>query len=549
MPPAELLTINPPLLVTDTHGRLSGHIKEESYSADFGDFASFLLHMRQQANHRRKNLLVVDSGDLHDGNGLSDATAVDGQDSNPIFEKINYDVLAIGNYELYANNVAEDTYRNFAPKWGKRYLTSNVFIKNSLISKSVPIGNLYNKFRMKFETRVMSYGFLFNFNGNANNTVVEQANVTVIKPWFQDSLMEDVDLYVIAGHLPVRWVEAITVVNAIRVKHPAKPIALLGGYLQVRDFKQYDGRAIDLSSGRFMETIGWLSVDGVHDRECHFNENACMGKDLTVTRRYLDNNVHIFKTRSLAHPKQQFDTWRGSKITKEITQLRKSLNLSDALRCAPQDYYLGRYPYTDARSLLNLVATQVLPISVVDPARKNPSLVVINSGSQRFDLFKGPFTLDDTYIVSPFHDDFVYATVPFRIAKNVENVLNRAPFQKRDIPVPPTTNASLTPGYVTNDDYGYGGDDWPHSAIPYVDAPNYIASPMPTGLADTDVVDVVWLSFFSKLIIPVFKDLDPANTYTPTSYRSDVDTNTMFVNFVKAKWSNTTCKIKWNKRQ
>ena len=49
---------------TDTHGWLSGHIKEGSYSADFGDFSSFLSHMREQAVHRRKDLLVVDSGGM-----------------------------------------------------------------------------------------------------------------------------------------------------------------------------------------------------------------------------------------------------------------------------------------------------------------------------------------------------------------------------------------------------------------------------------------------------------------------------------------------------
>lgn len=45
------------------------------------------------------------SGDLHDGNGLSDATIPDGALSNPIFENINYDVLTIGNHELYLNDM------------------------------------------------------------------------------------------------------------------------------------------------------------------------------------------------------------------------------------------------------------------------------------------------------------------------------------------------------------------------------------------------------------------------------------------------------------
>ena len=36
------------------------------------------------------------SGDLHDGNGLSDATKPNGKFSNPIFENVDYDVLTIG---------------------------------------------------------------------------------------------------------------------------------------------------------------------------------------------------------------------------------------------------------------------------------------------------------------------------------------------------------------------------------------------------------------------------------------------------------------------
>ena len=40
------------------------------------------------------------SGDLHDGNGLSDAALPNGVDSNPIFDEIDYDVLTIGMLDL-----------------------------------------------------------------------------------------------------------------------------------------------------------------------------------------------------------------------------------------------------------------------------------------------------------------------------------------------------------------------------------------------------------------------------------------------------------------
>ncbi|CAO3575183.1 unnamed protein product [Mortierella alpina] len=399
---------------TDTHGWLSGHTKEEAYSADFGDFASFLYHMRQQASLRRRDLLVVDSGDLHHGTGLTDATELDGQLSNPIFEKINYDALSIGNHELVQNSVIDDTFKNFAPRWGKRYLTSNTFVRDGVTNERIPVGSLYNKFRLKYGTRVMSYGFMYNFNKTASKAFVEPSSVTVTLPWFQKSLKVDVDMYLIVGHVPIRWPEAMAVVQAIRAKHPSKPIVFMGGHAHVRDFIQYDARAVGMASGRFLETIGWLSVDGIHDRACRAG-TSCAGKNLTVSRRYLDNNIHTFKTHSLAHSGQKFDTWKGRQITQEISALRQSLNLTDTIGCAPRRYYLSQYPATDPRSVLHLAITEVLPFAVIQRSRPRPGIVFIHTLSQRFDIFKGPFTIDDTFVVSPYDYRFVFASVPFKV--------------------------------------------------------------------------------------------------------------------------------------
>ncbi|KAF9956184.1 hypothetical protein BGZ72_002966 [Mortierella alpina] len=564
---------------TDTHGWLSGHIKEESYSADFGDFASFLYHMRQQASIRRQDLLVVDSGDLHHGTGLTDATELDGELLNPIYEKINYDALTIGNHELVQNNVIEDTFKNFAPKWGKRYLTSNTFIKDGITNERIPVGNLYNKFRLKYGSkcygtrvdrlsiralfdallltimtsvpvlsssalpaRVMSYGFMFNFNKTASKATIEPASVTVTLPWFQKTLKEDVDMYLIVGHVPIRWPEAMAVVQAIRAKHPSKPIIFMGGHAHVRDFIQYDARAVGMASGRFLETIGWLSVDGIHDRACRAAGTSCAGRNLTVTRRYLDNNVHTFKTHSLAHPAQKFDTWKGRQITREITALRHSLNLTNTIGCSPRHYYLSQYPATDPRSVLHLATTEVLPSAVLLRSRPHPGIVFIHSLSHRFDIFKGPFTLDDTFVVSPYDYRFVVATVPFKIAKHVLPKLNGVIAQaaKAQNP-PPRTDVIYTPGYVTKDDYGYGGDDWPHTPIPHVKAPRYVSTALPKDLDDHDLVDVIWLDFFSDVMEPLLKSLDPATEYKSALYPADVDINTMYRVFAESQWSCGSC--------
>lgn len=84
---------------TDIHGWYQGHLHshepEPNYSGDWGDFASFVSHMRLQAKQKGVDLLVVDSGDLHDGAGLSDGfppSQVDGQVSNQFHSMIRYDL-------------------------------------------------------------------------------------------------------------------------------------------------------------------------------------------------------------------------------------------------------------------------------------------------------------------------------------------------------------------------------------------------------------------------------------------------------------------------
>lgn len=47
---------------TDTHGWLEGHENEVNYGADWGDFISFVTHMRDKADQQNVDLLVVDTG-------------------------------------------------------------------------------------------------------------------------------------------------------------------------------------------------------------------------------------------------------------------------------------------------------------------------------------------------------------------------------------------------------------------------------------------------------------------------------------------------------
>lgn len=53
------------------------------FSGDLGDFASFVTHMKELALDKDVDLLLVDTGDVHDGTGLSDGFPtgdIDGHD-------------------------------------------------------------------------------------------------------------------------------------------------------------------------------------------------------------------------------------------------------------------------------------------------------------------------------------------------------------------------------------------------------------------------------------------------------------------------------------
>jgi 2',3'-cyclic-nucleotide 2'-phosphodiesterase (5'-nucleotidase family) len=84
---------------------------------------------------------------LHDGAGLSDASTPNGVVSNPIFENIDYDLLTIGNHELYVTEITYETFSNFSKVYGDKYLTSNVQIINPATGAFEYIGAKYRYFK------------------------------------------------------------------------------------------------------------------------------------------------------------------------------------------------------------------------------------------------------------------------------------------------------------------------------------------------------------------------------------------------------------------
>lgn len=262
---------------------------------------------------------------------------------------------------------------------------------------------------------------------------------------------------------------------------------------------------------------------------------------IVYSRRYLDWNRLTFEYHATSSQASTFDYHSGVRVTQDITDVRKALNLGSLYGCAPATYCESCQPFEAPGNIFSLVST-ALGATVVNASRSTiPRYIIINTGSIRFDLFKGPFTYDDSFIVSPFTDAFQFIpSVPYSMAKNVLNALNGASIEnKRNVdfgsmPLPsnhdscidPTIGlisstselktrgisrrqAVVTPGYVTTDDFGSDGDDTPHSVIPSYHQPNYAQgnASFPADGSAPAVVDLIFLDYFASTVVTVLNQM------------------------------------------
>jgi len=220
-------------------------------------------------------------------------------------------------------------------------------------------------------------------------------------------------------------------------------------------------------------------------------------------------------------------------------------------------------PFPSNASLLSLMADQVLSIGLAQGNNRSqiPNIIITNSGSLRFDLFKGPFTKNDQLIASPFDDTFLFIpSVPFGVAKQVLDEINgsgqdtkkraweeklwkkghvdarynewRREMWERELASHNHDDAELleraaqenaTIGYVTKDSCPGVGDDTVHTAIPFFSAPGFIASPNPNVTDDTPI-DLVFVDFIESDILTIVSGLwnktvtsADVQTYSPIS--------------------------------
>ncbi|KAK4982730.1 hypothetical protein LTR66_009124 [Elasticomyces elasticus] len=532
------------------------------YSADWGDYIAFAKHFRDRADADGSDLLLIDSGDRVEGNGLYDASNPKGKYTFDIIKEQHIDIIVSGNHELYLRNSSDNEYFRTVPDYKGHYLASNLDIYNPESGKLEPLAPRFKKFTTKNQgIRIVAFGFLYDFHGNANNTVVTPVEDSLKEGWFQDAIHDrDVDLFLIAGHIPVRnCKETTNIYKAIRDVHWDTPIQFFGGHFHIRDYAKYDRKAYGLASGRYMETIGFQSISGLTTSREAINVTLERAGP-TFARRYIDNNLFSMH-RHTGTNSFTFRTEHGKNVSSMITHARKELHLDKTYGCAPQDLWLNRAPYPANDSILTWLENEVLPDSfdVKVAGSAAPRVIITNSGAMRFDIFSGPFTIDTTFLISPFTSGFRYIpAVPYSSARQVLALLNnQGPISLQDLvafskahpdvettedkmtqldphhpqinvptrwetSIPSTkrfgpslqrpvdvrylrtfdSDGQLLPGYTTVDDGGNDGDDTLHAPIRFYDVPNCIAANIgfSTG-ATPDTVALVYNQFIERWVL------------------------------------------------
>jgi hypothetical protein len=242
-------------------------------------------------------------------------------------------------------------------------------------------------------------------------------------------------------------------------------------------------------------------------------------------RRYLDWNRDTFQFHTNTSTAAQFDSSSGLAVSAEIAEDRVQLNLGDVYGCAPQAYCMTCAPFNDTDNIFPLLSTALAETVINETRQAIPRYIISNTGGIRFDLYKGPFTYDDQFIVSPFTDAFLYVPeVPCGLASTVLDSLNNAGASEkrslgympveRDFCVDPMVAplgardvfdhshtaitrrqvVDLTAGYTTTDDFGTDGDDTAHSTIPYYSIPDFFQGLGGFGEDGcTDTADLVFL--------------------------------------------------------
>jgi len=446
------------VVLTDIHSWLGSHRRQEPYNdVDFGDVLSFWQRLKEHCdsneiddddtavstnairiktgngNHDPEpqqkcvDVFFVNNGDFVHGTGLS--RVVDDQSDPeyiiPLLEKMPYDLVNVGNHELYNKKNTDYMTRpgGYVDWWGERYLTSNIHKINKpdtdiattedrdhrTVTKD-PLGNRY-KILQGRNSKVLAFGFLYNFKDvdSGAGIGIEKVQTVVTQQWFLDALTEeDYDAILVLAHMDLVDPLVDVIRSAIRdhLGEEKTPIVFLTGHTHYRGFKQLEDSTITFEAGRYMDTVGFVSFpkkDSVIERSGKAVSSLFKHSFLDTNRKFLFEDTLGFSSFEVGQTKD------GKALSEFIDRTRKKLGLENEVGCAPRSYYQARH--IDAPdSLWGLYRDEVVPKAFLDEKRDDlPPAMLVPSETWRYNLYNSSsLVVDDVYAVAPFNDTIIY---------------------------------------------------------------------------------------------------------------------------------------------
>lgn len=410
------------VVVTDVHSWIGGHGPHEQQTqqqpqqrVDYGTVLSLVQRLRQQSAQQQQDdkdgeaVFFLNNGDFMDGTGLS---TVPPTYLLPLLEQMPFDAINVGNHELLHNETVEYMRQSgFIHHWNGTYLSSNTFDATT----GEPLGSLYTYLTASSSSndnvRLLTFGFLFNFQNHCSVVTVQNVQDTVQEEWFRNVLQQtdQYDAIVVLAHMdcqdPLVTNELLPSIRSVVGLDTV--IVFLTGHTHRRCFVQLDDAAISLEAGRFLDTIGIVQFRIDSDRR---------RRPIVFQHEFVNATRHDLQ-RVLGDPyTMPLDTSAGIALSTEIQATRTALGLPQVLGCAPQHYYLNQgigmdNDHNHSSSLWRFYLDHVVPVTIADHNDDDDKLrrrvFVQSTGGLRYDLFEGQTTLDDLIAVSPYNDTVV----------------------------------------------------------------------------------------------------------------------------------------------
>jgi len=471
--------------------------------------------------------------------------------------------MTVGNHEMYKRDIAIDMNVHFAKPLApnRHFVTSNAYINGTGSNNaSMPVGELYAKFTTDNGRKVTALGILFTKFQTDSGLYHQDISTMISEKWFQDAIADKPDLFLLAGHMPLanypggqeedEWDKVVAAIHRV---HDSTPIAILGGHSHIRDCRRPNEYSMALQSGRYMETVGWMST----------KLGSVEGKYRPgFTRRYLDPNRVTYEYHTSTNP-DTFVTAQGKKFDQDLNALATQFDLGQKYGRAPKDYTLTQANATSEGSVYHLYVNEAMP-AVLKTNRSNPTINFINGGSLRFDVYSGDFTKNDQIVAMNYADPFqaVY-DVPFRYAAKVVPYLNEHPkptstLSKRDTErvdevfsrwLEAQSESSVADeddaedhvlGYVTEDKCGPkgSGDDVVHTPVKYFATPPFVGS-TPSITDDDTKVDIVFLNVSRPHVIRALNAIQTSKKYSDGDVHDHTQTlsNEVLGLYATKKWN------------